>query len=99
MEAPRRTCSTPLPANQALPCAPPLCPCEALGSERKLGSHGPDLLDPPVKSPQSRFTLHAMPLFPIAHALLERGQQVKSDIRGLKILRIRLRHVMHERSE
>ena len=81
----------------------PGCPAGAkLGgpsTAHALTGTAPTLSNHPSNSPQRQLTLHPMPLFPIANLLLQRRQQIKRNIRRLKILRIRMRHIMRQRSK
>jgi hypothetical protein len=56
--------------------------------------HSPHLLHPPIKFPQSQITLQAMPLLAIPNLRLQRREQIKRDIRRLKVLGIRVRHIV-----
>jgi hypothetical protein len=53
-----------------------------------------DLLQPRIEFPQCGFALQTVALFSVAHSLLQSGQQVERDIRGLKVARIGLRDVV-----
>jgi hypothetical protein len=45
---------------------------------------------------QGEFALQAVPFFTVANLVVERRQEIKSYVRGLKILGVGLRDVMHE---
>src|SRR5205807_791022 len=58
-----------------------------------------DAFQPPIKFLKSQLTLPAMALLSIANFIWKRRQQIKRDIRRLKIFRISVSDIMNQRSE
>src|ERR1700691_5521454 len=54
----------------------------------------PSKFDPLVKLRQRQFALQPVPLFLFASVLLQSRQEIKSDVRRLEILRVRVRNVV-----
>src|SRR5450631_2308798 len=55
--------------------------------------------EPVLELPQGKLTLQSMTFFAVAHLAVERRQQVECDIRRLKVLALRLRDVVDQRTE
>src|SRR5579862_3402138 len=59
----------------------------------------PNLIHPAIKFLQRPTTLQAVPLFAVANFGLKLRKQIEGDVGRLKVLRVRMSHVMTERSE